>query len=166
MCTVFSKMAAKLKYKRTSITTKREQYPMLNTFLIPLPYQWSLYSTVLGRLWSQQCIQTLNVSSDHTSKNIYISTSSTRAPQDKHISAGNWTRITCVKGEYSSKELFYQLMLLLFGTSTHPLFKSFLNQENLIVFLSRVNYAVFCTTDLIHLVIIVFFIEVIGWGLS
>jgi hypothetical protein len=45
------------------------------------------------------------------------SPSSTRAPQDKHVSIGNQTRASCVIGDHSSKELFEQLMLLLFGTS-------------------------------------------------
>ncbi len=36
--------------------------------------------------------------------------SSTRAPRDKHVSAGNRTRVA---GEHSSKELFEQLLLLL-----------------------------------------------------
>jgi hypothetical protein len=35
------------------------------------------------------------------------------------FSVGNQTRAACVTGEHSSKELFEQLMLLLFGTSTN-----------------------------------------------
>jgi len=50
------------------------------------------------------------------------SLSSTRAPQDKHVPAGNRTLAACVTGEHSSKELFEQLMLLLFGTSTASIF--------------------------------------------
>jgi hypothetical protein len=47
------------------------------------------------------------------------SPSSTRAPRDKHVLDENRTRAACVTGEHSnSKELFKQLMLLLFGTST------------------------------------------------
>jgi hypothetical protein len=48
------------------------------------------------------------------------SPSSTRAPRNKHVSAGNRTRAACVFDEHSSKELFELLMLLLFGTSTVP----------------------------------------------
>ncbi len=42
----------------------------------------------------------------------------TRAPRDKYVSAENWTWAAYVFDEHSSKELFEQLMLLLFGTST------------------------------------------------
>jgi len=41
-----------------------------------------------------------------------------RAAQEKHVSAGNRTQVAYVAGEHSSKELFEQLMILLFGTST------------------------------------------------
>ncbi len=43
-----------------------------------------------------------------------------RALRDKHVSAGNWTRAACITDEeHTSKELFKQLMLLLFGYSVH-----------------------------------------------
>jgi hypothetical protein len=43
-------------------------------------------------------------------------TSSTRTPRDQHVSARNRSWVAC---EHSSKELFEQLILLLFGTSTY-----------------------------------------------
>ncbi len=36
----------------------------------------------------------------------------TRAPRDKHVSAGNRTQVAYVASEHFSKELFEQLMLL------------------------------------------------------
>ncbi len=40
-------------------------------------------------------------------------------PVDKHVSAGNRTEVASVAGEHSSKELFEQLIQLLFGTFTY-----------------------------------------------
>ncbi len=44
-----------------------------------------------------------------------------------YVSAGNRTWAACVTGEHSSKDLFEQLMLLLFGTSTPSYLESFKN---------------------------------------
>jgi hypothetical protein len=40
------------------------------------------------------------------------------ASRDKQVSAGNRTGAACATGEHSSKDLFKQLLLLMFGTST------------------------------------------------